>query len=175
MEEGEDCCPQCKAERENVAEDSTAETDPDTDESWKDYVDVDDEGEDVKLDESDEISLAELEESEKEYDDDGNVVWTRLYDRYDTAEYYDFDEAWHTIMDELWMCSSFADMIETEDGKKTYSPTSLLGMVKEKIDVNPFYKGLFEKLKDLNDSTLTSDNFLKSELFGTINGYKQLI
>ena len=73
------------------------------------------------------------------------------------------------------MCSSFADMIETEDGKKTYSPTSLLGMVKEKIDVNPFYKGLFEKLKDLNDSTLTSDNFLKSELFGTINGYKQLI
>lgn len=111
----------------------------------------------------------------KEYDDDGNVVWTRLYDRYDTAEYYDFDEAWHTIMDELWMCSSFADMIETEDGKKIYSPTSLLGMVKEKIDVNPFYKGLFEKLKDLNDSTLTSDNFLKSELFGTINGYKQLI
>ena len=102
-------------------------------------------------------------------------MWTRLYDRYDTAEYYDFDEAWHTIMDELWMCSSFADMIETEDGKKTYSPTSLLGMVKEKIDVNPFYKGLFEKLKDLNDSTLTSDNFLKSELFGTINGYKQLI
>ena len=70
LEEGEDCCPQCKAERENVAEDSTAETDPDTDESWKDYVDVDDEGEDVKLDESDEISLAELEESEKEYDDD---------------------------------------------------------------------------------------------------------
>lgn len=116
-----------------------------------------------------------IPEYDKKFDDAGNVVWTRKYDRYDTAEYYDFDEAWHIIMDELWMCSSFADMIETKDGKKIYSPQSLLGMVKEKIDVNPFYKGLFEKLKDLNDSTLASDNFLKSELFGTINGYKQLI
>jgi hypothetical protein len=65
-------------------------------------------------------------------------------DSYGTHKTYDPDEAWRTMLDALWSCTSFSDM---EEGH--YSPYSIMGLVETKKNADPFFYSLFEKLQEI--------------------------
>lgn len=89
-------------------------------------------------------------------------------DSYGTHKTYDPDEAWRTMLDALWSCTSFSDMEEDH-----YSPYSIMGLVESKKNADPFFYSLFEKLQEIEYDP--NGMQLKSQILSTLNSSKNQV
>ena len=79
-------------------------------------------------------------------------------DRYGVEKLYDDNEAWFTILNSLYACSSFADT----DEKGDYKSTSIMGVVTKLKNMSGFWRSVYDKLEELQQSNSKSSIALKS-------------
>ena len=92
-------------------------------------------------------------------------------DRYGVEKLYDDNEAWFTILNSLYACSSFADT----DEKGDYKSTSIMGVVTKLKNMSGFWRSVYDKLEELQQSNSKSSIALKSQIFSALCGAKNQI
>lgn len=106
----------------------------------------------------------------QEYTENGVELYIDT-DRFGVEKLYDDDEAWFTILNELYSCTSFAEI--DKDGK--YKSTSIMGSVDRLKNISPFWKSVYDKLEELQLSNNESDIALKSQILSALCGAKNQI
>lgn len=152
-------------ERNEINEDALKKED-DPDNTWDKFVLSSQRKENASL--STKMFLRQIPMYSKHYLEDGTPQYDIERDDYGTTKMYDSDQAWRKIIDTLWACDSYSE--REQDG--SYSPTSIMGLVENQKNVDPFFYSLYQKLQDLDYSGEYGDIQLKSQILATVNSSK---
>ena len=98
------------------------------------------------------------------YTQDGGVVYEQVLDRFGTPKYWQYDEVWNLVMNELWSCDTL-DAKDENTGK--YLPNSIRGKVQKLATANAMFYALDQKFDEISD-----DIELRSQVFTTISASK---